>query len=94
MDSILGPLYNQDISNEPITIYNDFQDNLFLQIPNLKEEISHLSEFKPLFLGLSGSGASIFAIFSNYRSSVTAYNACSNLALNGWFLSLNQILCL
>lgn len=94
VDAILAPFYNQDICKEPITIINDFQNNLFLQIPNLKEEIKHLSDFGPLFQGLSGSGSSIFAIFRNYRSSVKAYNACSNLALNGWFLSLNQILCL
>lgn len=75
-------------------IDNDFQDSVFKQIPELSLELDALKKFSPILTGLSGSGSSVFSIFPAYKNAFSAYNACSYLINKGWFLSLNQILCL
>ena len=65
------------------TVINDFEESVFPQFPEIARIKQQLLEAKPLYAAMSGSGATVFAIF-DYKPDATPF------AEQKLFYSINQ----
>jgi 4-diphosphocytidyl-2-C-methyl-D-erythritol kinase len=56
--------YYRDLHASPWPFYNSFSRTLVSSYPEIREALDIFEPWNPLYRGISGSGSSVFAVFS------------------------------
>ncbi|MDE6643452.1 MAG: 4-(cytidine 5'-diphospho)-2-C-methyl-D-erythritol kinase [Muribaculaceae bacterium] len=64
-ESSLADFVNQSVTNWQSTLFNDFEKSVFEKRPEIANVKQHLINSGPIYVAMSGSGSSVFALFEN-----------------------------
>ncbi len=84
----LGQGKEEPANQQPFKIINHFEENVLSISQEIEAGMRHICNGSPVTYGVSGSGTTIFGIFSDIES---ALNTAKGLKKDGYFISVDKL---
>ena len=80
LKKILAALYNNDLTEVALSLYNVFEDLTSQEFPIIKRLIQELKTCGAIGASMTGTGSAVYGYFAEESAAIKASNALSNLA--------------